>query len=179
MRTDRLLNFIPDDKYEKLDEDTRKNLLSYRNLYNNVNRKEKKIKGMVHKLKEERELLGEMKGDLTSKNSFIDHLRKTFYFTCSVVKFKKGNYIYYNITISKKGDSPKNISMGREETIRKHLSEHYDDKSFLHKSKDWKLFLKSHFVIGEGYDKVLDMILDNPLGFKNMTLNRHTFFPLK
>ena len=65
MRTDRLLNFIPDDKYEKLDEETRKNLLSYRNLYNNVNRKEKKIKGMVQKLKDERELLGEMKQDLT------------------------------------------------------------------------------------------------------------------
>ena len=98
MRMDRLLEFIPRDKYDKLDEKTRQNLLEYRTLYYNVNRKEKKIKRMVQKLKDERELLTEMKQDLTSKNHFIDHLRKTFYFTCSVVSFKKGKQRYYNVT---------------------------------------------------------------------------------
>jgi hypothetical protein len=179
MRIDRILEFIPKDKYEKLDQKTRKNLLEYRTLYYNVGRKEKKIKRMIDKLKEERELLQEMKQDLTSQNHFIDHLRKNFYFTCSVVSFKKGNHRYYNVTISRKGDRSKNCSLGREEVIRQHLFEYYKDKSFLRKSKDWKTFLKIELNSGDSYVKILDMILDNPNYFKLQTINRHTLFPLK
>ena len=179
MRLDRLLEFIPKDKYDKLDEKTRQNLLEYRTLYYNVNRKEKKIKRMVQKLKDERELLTEMKSDLTSKNHFIDHLRKTFYFTCSVVSFKKGKQRYYNVTISRKGDRSKNCSLGREEKIREHLYQYYKDKSFLRKNKDWKSFLKIELNSGDTYEKILDMILDNPLYFKSQTINRNTLFPLK
>ena len=179
MRKDRLLEFIPSDRYDQLDDETRENLLSYRKLFYNIKRKEGKIERMTQKLKDEKELISEMKQDLTSRNSFIDHLRKNFYFTCSVVSFKKGNKVYYNITVSRKGDRSKNISLGNEETVRQHLSEYYNDKSFLHKSKDWKSFLKVELNSGETYTKILDMILDNPLGFKNLTINRHTLFPLK
>ena len=179
MRVDRLLNFIPDEQYENLPKKTLKSLLDYRKLYYNISRKEKKIKRMVQELKDERELLRDMKQDLTSKNHFIDHLRKNFYFTCSVVSFKKGGHVYYNVTISRKGES-KNMSLGREETIRQHLCEYYGDKSFLHKSKDWKTFLKVELNMGDTYKKISDMIITKSVSqWKETTLNRHTFFPLQ
>ena len=178
MRVDRLLNFIPDEQYENLPKKTLKSLLDYRKLYYNISRKEKKIKRMVQELKDERELLRDMKQDLTSKNHFIDLLRKNFYFTCSVVSFKKGGHVYYNVTISRKGES-KNMSLGREETIREHLFNYYKDKSFLHKTKDWKTFLKIEMNTGETYKKILDMIVSKSISqWKETTLNRHTFFPL-
>ena len=166
MRLDRLLKFVPEEKYKKLDKDVRDKLLDYRKLYYNVNRKEKKIKRMVRNLKDERELLQDMKQDLTSKNNFVDHLRKTFYFTCSVVSYQKGKQRYYNITISRKGDRSKNVSLGRENKIRQHLFEYYKDKSFLRKNKDWKSFLKIELNSGKSYEKILDIILDDPLNFK-------------
>ena len=71
------------------------------------------------------------------------------------------------------------MSLGREETIREHLFNYYKDKSFLHKTKDWKTFLKIEMNTGETYKKILDMIVSKSISqWKETTLNRHTFFPL-
>ena len=47
------------------------------------------------------------------------------------------------------------------------------------KNKDWKSFLKVELNSGDSYEKILDMILDNPLSFKSQTINRNTLFPRK
>ena len=48
-----------------------------------------------------------------------------------------------------------------------------------YKNKDWKSFLKIELNSGDTYEKILDMILDNPLYFKSQTINRNTLFPIK
>ena len=44
-----------------------------------------KIDNLLKQIDKDKNILKDWKKDLTSKNHFIDHLRKTFYFTCSVV----------------------------------------------------------------------------------------------
>jgi len=176
-----MLDFIPQDKYDKLDDEVREKLLDYRRSYSNIMRKEKKIENLSNEIKRQKQLLSEMKMDLTSKNSFIDHLRETFYFTCSVVSFQKGKYRYYNITISRRSGDPKNCSLGREETIKNHLLNYYkgNPKVLKEIKSNWKEYLKVELNYGETFNKILDMILENPLGFRETIINRHTLFPLE
>ncbi len=84
------------------------------------------------------------------------------------------------LTISRKGDYPKNCSLGSEETIKKHLFEFYKGNSKVRKEikNDWRGWLKVETNNGKTYLRILDMIMDNPLGFKNETINRKVLFPL-
>ena len=63
----------------------------------------------------------------------------------------------------------------------KHLLEYYKGNSKVRKEiKDdgWKVWLKVETNSGKTYLRILDMIMDNPLGFKDETLNRNVLFPL-
>ena len=98
----------------------------------------------------------------------------------SVVSYKSKGNTYYNLCISRNRDYPKNCSLGNEETIKKHLLEYYkgNRKSISEIKKDWKGFLKYECNYGNSYTKIMGMIMDNPMGFKNITINRNTLFPL-
>ena len=178
----RKLEFIPPSRYGKLDDEERERLLDYRRLYSKTVRKEGKIKNLNRTIDREKETLREWKSDLTSKNHFIDHLRTKYSFSCSVVSLtpRPSGKVYYNLTISRKGDYPKNCSLGSEETIKKHLFEFYKGNSKVRKeiNSDWKGWLKIETNNGKTYLRILDMIMDNPLGFKNETINRKVLFPL-
>ena len=182
----RRLEFIPENRYDKLDDEVRGNLLYYRTLYDRCVKRQKKIERYKKLIRDNKEELKEWMSDLTSQNHFIDHFRKTFYFSCSVVSLtpRKSGKVYYNLTISRKGDYPKNCSLGNEDTIKKHLLEYYKGNSKVRKEikNDWKGWLKVETKsdnFPNTYQRILDMIMKNPFGFKNETINRHTLFPLE
>ena len=173
--------FIPEELYKNLDKEVRKNLLDYREKYRLVVLKQKRIDTLNKKLKEQKELLKEMKSELTYDIlPHIDHLKKDYLFNCSVVGFNKGNKRYYNLSISRGSThSTKSGSLGNEDTIRKHLLSYYKGNRKVIKEikSDWKGFLKVESNWGDTYTKIMEMIMKNPMGFKYETINRHTLFP--
>ena len=193
----RRLEFIPQSEYGKLNEEVRDKLLSYRRLYSKIVRKEGKINNLKRTIDKEKLKLKEMKKDLTSQNEWIDHLRKKYSFSCSLVSLKprKSGKVYYNLSISRGGiTKPKNVSLGSEEIITNQLKEYYKGRSKKLKElkEDWKQFVKDEtnfrflkikdkfqFVDGEIYIRILRMIIKNPLGFGEEMISRDTLFPLK
>lgn len=193
----RRLEFIPQSEYGKLNEEVRDKLLSYRRLYSKIVRKEGKINNLKRTIDKEKLKLKEMKKDLTSQNEWIDHLRKKYSFSCSLVSLKprKSGKVYYNLSISRGGiTKPKNVSLGSEEIITNQLKEYYKGRSKKLKElkEDWKQFVKDEtnfrflkikdkfqFVDGEIYIRILRMIIKNPLGFSEEMISRDTLFPLK
>ena len=172
--------FIPNELYDKLENEVKGNLLKYRELYRISRIKEKRINNLTKKLEEQKELLKDMKTELKDVIPFIQHLKDDFMFWSSVVSYKSKGNTYYNLCISRNRDYPKNCSLGNEETMKKHLLEYYkgNRKSISEIKKDWKGFLKYECNYGESYTKIIGMIMDNPMGFKNITINRNTLFPL-
>jgi len=180
----RRMDFLPKDRYDRLEKDVRDKLLSYQRLYTTIVKKDGMIKRLKQRIKDENELLVEMKKDLTSRNEWIDHLRKRYSFSCSLVSLKprKSGKVYYNLSISRGGvTKPKNVSLGSEIIITNHLKEYYKGKRKKLKELkvDWKQFVWDETNKWEIYDKILDMIMDNPLGFNEEWINRDTLFPLK
>ncbi|MBC8304390.1 MAG: hypothetical protein H8E55_52590 [Pelagibacterales bacterium] len=193
----RRLEFIPQSEYGRLNEEVRDKLLSYRRLYSKIVRKEGKINNLKRTIDKEKLKLKEMKKDLTSQNEWIDHLRKKYSFSCSLVSLKprKSGKVYYNLSISRGGiTKPKNVSLGSEEIITNQLKEYYKGRSKKLKElkEDWKQFVKDEtnfrflkikdkfqFVDGEIYIRILRMIIKNPLGFSEEMISRDTLFPLK
>ena len=180
----RRMEFLPKEKYDKLDKKVRDKLLSYQRLYTKIVIKDGMIKRLKQRIKDENELMSEMKKDLTSRNEWIDHLRKRYSFSCSLVSLKprKSGKVYYNLSISRGGiTKPKNVSLGSEVIITNHLKEYYKSKRKKLKElkDDWKQFVWEETNSWEIYEKILDMILDNPLGFNEIPISRDTLFPLK
>ena len=175
--------FIPKSRYDKLSDVELQNLLSYRRLYNKCIIRQQKIEKDKIRLKKDKEELEEWMSDLTSQKHFIDNLREKYTFSCSVVSLppRESGKVYYNLTISRKGNYPKNCSLGSEETIKIHLLEFYKRNSKVRKEikKDWKTWLKNETNNGNTYLRILDIILKNPTEFKNTTINRGVLFPWK
>ena len=102
--------FIPKSRYDKLSDVELQNLLSYRRLYNKCIIRQQKIEKDKIRLKKDKEELEEWMSDLTSQKHFIDNLREKYTFSCSVVSLppRESGKVYYNLTISRKGNYPKN-----------------------------------------------------------------------
>ena len=180
----RRMDFLPKDRYDRLEKDVRDKLLSYQRLYTKIVKKDGMIKRLKQRIKDENKLMVEMKKDLTSRNEWIDHLRKYYSFSCSVVSLspRKSGKVYYNLSISRGGiTKPKNVSLGSEEILTNHLKEYYKGRRNKLKElkDDWKQFVWEETNSWEIYEKILDMILDNPLGFNEIPISRDTLFPLK
>ena len=90
------------------------------------------------------------------------------------------------MTINRRGNTPKNCSLGKYEDIFPHLKEFYkikykgNRKLMKELKDDWRHFLKVDGLLDGRYLKqfILNLILDDPLKFQNLTLNRHTIFPI-
>ena len=180
----RRMEFLPKEKYDKLDKKVRDKLLSYQRLYTKIVKKDGMIKRLKQRIKDENELMSEMKKDLTSRNEWVDHLRKRYSFSCSLVSLKprKSGKVYYNLSISRGGiTKPKNVSLGSEIIITNHLKEYYKGRRNKLKElkDDWKQFVWEETNSWEIYEKILDMIMDNPLGFSEEWISRDTLFPLE
>jgi len=185
------LEFLTPTRYNQLDKEVRDKVLSYRRLYSRVVRKESKIDNLQKMVKTEKEKLIEMRGDLTSRNHYIDHLRDKYEFSCSIIKMKprgKNSIVYYNLCISRRGEThPKNVGFGRGITIKKHLLEHFKKNPSVRDeiNKDWDGWLivdckdkDGRYRKGSTYQKIEKMIFNNPLGFKNEMISRDTLFPI-
>ena len=192
---DRRLDFIPQEKYDQLPEDEVLLIKQHRENYRLVRLKEKRIKTLLRKLSEQKEELGYLKENLTQSNGQVDHLRKNYKFTCSYIVFsprpskkpKSEWKRYCNVSVSRGGRNPHNISCGNVDTLKEHLLEYFKNDKFHLKSikRDhiqWmKTECKTPTRIGEErivYDKVQDLIYKNPIGFDDETHNYNNLFPL-
>ncbi len=180
----RRVNFLPKKQYDKLDDKVKEELLKYQRLYTRIVNKDKKIERLLKKVDEERELLREMKKDLTSKNEGILHLRSMYSFSCSVIRLKPrpSGKVYYNLSISRGGiTKPKNVSLGSEEIIKEHLTKFFEGKrtKLRELKKDWKQFVWDECNKWDTYDRIFDIINKNPLGFNEQPISRDDLFPLK
>ncbi len=170
--------FIPTELYDNLDDRVRKDLEDYREKYRLVVLKQKRVDTLTKKLKEQRELFRDMKQELTHLLPTINHLKKDFRFSCSVVSFKKGNNRYYNLCISRTGRETKSCSLGNEKKIKKLLLDyHKGNRTVVKKIKsNWKRFLQMECNWGDTNTRIMERIMLNPLGF---TINRDILFPIK
>ena len=182
----RRFEFIDEDVYKVLDKSMKKKLTDYREQYRVCILKEKRINTLKSKLKEQQDLLRVMKRELTELSNPLEHLKDKWEYYPSITSYKKGNHWYYNLCISGvvKNNS-KSIGLGREDTDRgivKHLLKYYktDKKNIREIKKDWKQFIKDELnLTGSSVrNRLMNTIKINPIGFKNLTLNRNTLFPL-
>ena len=178
-------DFIPEPLYQKLDKRTREKLLTFRRKGHNLNQKTKRIENLKKKIDEEKVLLNEMKKDYTDLFNQIQHLRKDFYFTCSIVSYKnKYGTRYFNLLICRTGLPNKSVGLGNEEKITDRLLEYYKGKRKIigEIKKDWKTFLKVESNGGDTYYRILEMIMSNPSGFNEqkggITISIDDLFPL-
>ena len=176
------MDFIPQELYDKLDKETLNKLLDYREQFRLLAIKEKKIKRDEEKLKVQKQLLRDMIRNLKDMDPFLQHLRSEYNINNSVTSYKgKNGTRYFNICVGRKGRTTKNCSLGNEETTLAHLKKYYrKDKKVLNEiNEDWVGWMKYEINFGSTYTKLLSMVMDNPNGFKNMTINRDLLFPLK
>jgi len=179
-------DFIPESLYKNLDKKVRDKLLLFRTKSHHLNQKTMKIENLKKKIDKEKELLKEMKSDYTDLFNQIQHLRKDFYFTCSIVSYKnKYGKVYNNLLICRTGLPNKSVGLGNEDKIKERLLEHYKGKRKIigEIKKDWKGFLKMECNGGDTYNIILDMIMKNPMGFNEqkggITISLDDLFPLK
>ena len=186
----RRLDWIDDNRYNLLSKDEVKKLHSYqsqftkcKNRYDMIKRRERRLDLLKGELKD-------WMGDLTGMLAFIDYLRDKLEFSCYVVPLKrKSGKVYYNLSVSRKGNtSPRSIPLGLDDEIQKHLIEYYVDNPIILRKvkKDWiswmKMECKRPTRNGEEriiYELIAEIIIRDPLNFREHLINRHTLFPLK
>ena len=117
-KIERRFDFLKEEKWKKLSEQDFKNLMSYKGTYSHLVRSERKIVELEKKISNLKDKINEYHEDLSDKNHFIDHLRNEFYFGLSVVKVGGK---YWNMSIYRRGRTPKNCSLGTEEVMMDHL----------------------------------------------------------
>jgi|TARA_B100001971_G_C18077862_1_gene476637 hypothetical protein len=191
MTEKRRLEFISNDRYKQLDKDVVEKIKSYRRLNSRIVRKESLVDNLQKKIRTEKGKLVEMRNDLTKENHFIDDLRSQYEFSCSIVELPprgKNSIVYYNLCINRKGiRKSKDVGLGRRKTIKRQLLEHLKnnptERDFV--ERDWfnwlfgdcnkkgKLNRK-----GSSYERIEEMIFNNPYGFKNEKITRDTLFPI-
>ena len=175
MRTDRLISWFSESDYERLNDDDRNQLNRYRRRYSDILKREAKIKRALKLIEEDKAELREWNEQLTYLKGNVDHLRSDYMFTLSVVNYKKRDIRYYNLTLKRQGKSSKSIYLGREETIREHLSKYFNNDKYLNSKTDWvgDLKVSGQMDDGELRINILNLILDDPYEFdaKKVTLN--------
>ena len=99
---DRLLEFIPQDMFDKLSKEEQKLILKHRDNFRLVRLKKQRINTLNKKLKEQKELLQELKETLTESDGKVNHLRSNYKFSCSFIvqKPRPSGKQYCNVCIS-------------------------------------------------------------------------------
>ena len=186
----RKLDWVGDKRYNLLSKDEIKTLHSYRTTYTLCKKRINKIDRAQRQLDIDKEGLKELKKDLNGMVENIDYLRDKLEFSCYVVPLKrKSGKVYYNLSVSRKGTGgPKSIPLGIYDEIQKHLIEYYIDNPIILRKvkKDWiswmKMECKRPTRNGEEriiYELIAEIIINDPLNFREHLINRHTLFPLE
>lgn len=179
MRKDRLLEWFSDDDYSKLNQTDRTSLLEFRKLFTKMVKREKKIKRSLQRIKRDKEELKMWSDVLTTLNGKVDHLRSNYVFSLTVIKNRKKNNIYYNFTLKRKGKSTKSIYLGTEKNIRNHMEKYYGDSKYQNPKTDWINYLNwsGYSDDGEIRLRILNMILDDPIGFDKRKVTLSDILP--
>ena len=179
MRKDRLLEWFSDDDYSKLNQTDRISLLEFRKLFTKMIKREKKIKRSLQRIKRDKEELKMWSDVLTTLNGKVDHLRSNYVFSLTVIKNRKKNNIYYNFTLKRKGKSTKSIYLGTEKNIRNHMEKYYGDSKYQNPKTDWINYLNwsGYSDDGEIRLRILNMILDDPIGFDKRKVTLSDILP--
>ena len=96
--------------------------------------------------------------------------------------------MFITIYVFLRGEThPKNVGLGNRETLIKVLLDHFKNNPSVRDeiNKDWEGWLKidcndkdGKYRKGSTYQKIEEMIFNNPLGFKNEYISRGLLFPL-
>ena len=153
---------------------------SYRGVLSNIVKQENLIKELDNEIQKCRNKIENYNETLLDKNIEIDSLRDDFEFTCSIVKTNPKGFEYFNLTISRRTERPKNIYLGSAKKITKHLNEFYrNDEDKLDKiKKDWLAVLGHDLKVGKVYDKIFDLMFELNINFQHTTLNLLSLYPL-
>ena len=131
---------IPERLFRNLPKNLKSKVNSYRGVLSNIVKQENKIAELQDEIQKCKNKIERYSETLTDKNIEIDNLRDDFDFTCSICKTNPKGFEYYILTISRRTKSPKNIYMGSEKKIKKHLLVYYKkDKDKLYDSCNWHL----------------------------------------
>ena len=152
---------------------------SYRGVLSNIVKQENRIVELQNEIQKCKNRIEKYDEKLTDKNIEIDSLRDDFEFTSSIVKTNPKGFEYYNLLLSRRTKSPKNIYLGSEKKIKKHLLEFYKkDKDKLKEiEKDWLSVLSYDCKVGSIYDYIFDLMFDLNEMFDNTTINLQTIYP--
>ena len=177
----RQFDYIPDKVFKNLSKRDRDNLRSYRRTYRWYKDNDDKIKSLEKEITRRKEKKEKYVKDLIKKNKELDHLRKDYQFSWSILRLKnKGNSYYF--TISRRQYNTKTGSLGSSKDIKKQLCNclfyKNDKKKKIQINKDWKMFLRKE--MNDHNSKVRLLIMDlimKDVTLKRVLLNRKSLFP--
>ena len=180
MKKSRRRIFIKDELYRNLSPEQKKRVDSYRGVLGALVKKEKQITRHQDKIGILKEEINELGEKLIDKNIDIDNLRNDFEFSVSIVRTNPKGFEYYNVVISRRTKTPKNIYLGSDKKIERHLLEYYrNDETRLNKiKKDWLAELSYDLKVGSKYDLIFDMMFKLDYNFETTTINLDTLYPL-
>ena len=87
----------------------------------NLKKKEKTFYRYKEKIKIEKNELDDIKQELKLLDQDLGHIKNTYYFKCSLVSYKTRGIEYFNLSILRYKQPPKNCSLGRAAVIKEHL----------------------------------------------------------
>ena len=171
---------ISEKLFRNLPKNMKSKVNSYRGVLSNIVKQENLIKELDNEIQKCRNKIENYNETLLDKNIEIDSLRDDFEFTCSIVKTNPKGFEYFNLTISRRTERPKNIYLGSTKKITKHLNEFYrNDEDKLDKiKKDWLAVLGHDLKVGKVYDKIFDLMFELNINFQHTTLNLLSLYPL-
>ena len=174
-------NYVTPNVMSGIDELDKEKIQRFNDLYAKFKKKEKTFYRYKEKIKIEKNELDNIKQELKLLDQDLGHIKNTYYFKCSLVSYKTRGIEYFNLSILRYKQPPKNCSLGRAAVIKEHLLKFYKTNKKLTSriQKDWMKFVKVDSNFGDTFHRISDLILENPLNFKNITINRHVLFPLE
>ena len=100
---------ISEKLFRNLPKNMKSKVNSYRGVLSNIVKQENLIKELDNEIQKCRNKIENYNETLLDKNIEIDSLRDDFEFTCSIVKTNPKGFEYFNLTISRRTERPKNI----------------------------------------------------------------------
>ena len=176
-------DFLPKKKWKSLTKKESSNLQSYQSYFGHYKKITEEIDQLKKLIKEKEKKLKNYSNKLMRINYDIDHLRSDYHFSFSIYKVKNKNY--YNCSISRRGHSPKNGTLGSPNLIENHLKNHYKRRKDKIEELDkigWDRFIRNEVNDRSGKSKVRDRIIDmitEDKTLRSFTINRKLLFPIK
>ena len=180
---ERRYDFLPQKKWKDLSKDDLSNLQSFQSYCLRCKRTNEEIEELKIKIEKKEKKVEKYLRNMMLLNYTIDHLRDDYHFSFSIYKVKNKNY--FNLSINRRGHSPKNGTLGSPKLIEDHLMIYFQrrkDKIEELKKIGWDKFIRKEVNDRTGKsrvrDRIIDMIMEDKT-LKSFTINRQLLFPIK